>query len=52
MLEAIMQQKYCDQGRSSALDTTTWPIFFARSPCGSGGKAIRASMLDSMSERV
>ena len=35
-LPTTMQQKYCDQGRSIALLTTTWPIFFARSSCGPG----------------
>jgi hypothetical protein len=34
-----MQQRYCDHGRSSALDTTTWPIFFARSSLGIGRKS-------------
>ena len=28
-LATAMQQKYCDQGRSMALLTTTWPIRFA-----------------------
>ena len=35
-LPATMQQKYCDQGRSRPLLTTTWPIFFCRSSCGTG----------------
>jgi len=37
-LENTTQQKYCDHGLSTAVLTTTWPIFFARISCGSGGK--------------
>ena len=37
-LAATMQQKYWDHGRSTALFTTEWPIFRARSSWGSGGK--------------
>ena len=34
-----MQQKYWDQGRSTALLTTTWPIFLARELLRIGGEA-------------
>src|SRR5262249_30948279 len=47
LVAEIVQQKYCDHGRSSALDTTTCPIFFARISCASGGKAMRASIFAS-----
>src|SRR3546814_9395036 len=38
LFPATRQQKYCDHGRSVVLLTTTCPIPFARSSCGSGGK--------------
>ena len=44
-LPASMQQKYCDQGRSTAVLTMTWPICRVRRSCGSGGKARNASIL-------
>ncbi len=34
---ATMQQKYWDQGRSTALLTTTWPIFWRAAPAGRAG---------------
>jgi len=43
----IMQQKYWDQGRSTALLTTTCPSFFARASCATGGNATKASILTS-----
>src|SRR4029450_14139278 len=49
---AIMQQKYCDQGRSIVLLTTTCPIFFARSSCVIGGVIINASILPSARDRT
>src|SRR4051794_3001380 len=42
-----MQQKYCDQGRS-----TTCPICPARSSCGSGEIPRNASMFPSMKSRL
>ena len=47
-----MQQKYWDQGRSTALLTTTCPICLARSSCGCGGKPRKASIFSSASSRV
>src|SRR2546426_504854 len=47
-----MQQKYWDQGRSTALLTTTRPIPFARSACGSGGKPRYASIFPSARSRI
>ena len=41
-LPANIQQKYCDQGGSKALLTTTCPICFARSVCGPGGNPRKA----------
>src|SRR2546427_11182933 len=41
-----------DQGRSTALLTTTWPILLARISCGTGGKPIRASSLPSARRRI
>jgi hypothetical protein len=38
------QQKYCDHGLSVVVLTTTCPIRFALSSCGSGGNAMNASM--------
>ena len=46
-LPASMQQKYCDQGRSTELLTTTWPMLRARNSCGSGGKPRNASTFPS-----
>ena len=43
-----MQQKYCDQGRSTLLLTITWPICFARSSWACGGKAMKASIAPSV----
>jgi hypothetical protein len=43
-LPATIQQKYWDQGRSTALFMTSCPIFRARSSCGTGGKPTSASI--------
>src|SRR5215469_6572404 len=42
-----MQQKYRDQGRSTELFTTTWPICRARRSWGTGGRPRHASILPS-----
>jgi hypothetical protein len=42
-----MQQKYCAQGRSTELFTTTWPILLARISCATGGKQRTASIFPS-----
>src|SRR5712675_1957547 len=42
-LPPSMQQKYCDQGRSTELLTITCPMLRARNSCGSGGKPRNAS---------
>src|SRR6516162_2725199 len=39
-----MQQKYCDQGRSTAVLTSTCPTCRARSSWGCGGKPKKASI--------
>ena len=49
-LDMARQQKYWDQGRSTALLTRTWPICCARSSCGAGGKPSNASILPSRQE--
>src|SRR5262245_43037910 len=43
-----MQQKYCDQGRSTVLSTITWPTRRACNSCGSGGKPRKPSSFPSM----
>src|SRR3984893_3978582 len=45
---ASMQQKYCDQGRSTVLSTITWPTRRACNSCGSGGKPRKPSSFPSM----
>src|SRR5262245_60925610 len=49
---AIEQQKYRDQGRSVIVLTMTRPTFFARSSCGSGGKAMNPSIFPSVRRRI
>src|SRR5215470_14620581 len=51
-LETTMQQKYCAQGRSTVVLTTTCPIFLVRSSWGSGGKAMKASISPSAKSRI
>src|SRR5215510_4370338 len=47
LFAVIMQQKYCDQGRSIMLLTTTCATCFARSSCGCGGKPRKPSTFPS-----
>src|ERR1700721_3328213 len=51
-LPASTQQKYCDQGRSTELLTTTWPMLRARNSCGSGGKPRNASIFRSANSSI
>src|SRR6476620_2925936 len=48
VLAKVKQQKYCDQGGSMRLLTTTRPTFFSCNSCDSGGKTRSASILPSL----